>query len=319
MLIAGCLAAAASLRAQTPTPLLPADAAPFSFYERGPYRPEVPRPAALLGYEPGEFHTTYANYERFLRELTPKTDRLRVFTLGQTPEHRPLYLLAVSSPENLARLDAIKADMARLADPRTCSEADAAAIAARSPMVVWLSYSIHGDESSAFEAGMQVLYQLTASDDPKLQDVLRQCVVLINPAQNPDGHERFTAWYNAQGLGRPEAFAYEHRQPWGIYGRFNHYGFDLNRDMLPGSQIESRAAGAAFLAWHPQVNADHHGETKNFFFPPPAVPVNAALPHDSDREMAEPARPGQRGGVQPLPLAVLQPRRVRPVLSRLLG
>ncbi len=274
------LAAPSFLRAQSPVPLLPADIVPFSFYERGPYRPEVPRPAALLGYEPGEFHTTYANYERFLRELAPKTDRLRVFTLGQTPEHRPLYLLAVSSPENLARLDAIKSDLARLADPRTCSEADAAAIAARSPMVVWLSYSIHGDESSAFEAGMQVLYQLTASDDPKLQDVLRQCVVLINPAQNPDGHERFTAWYNAQGLGRPEAFAYEHRQPWGIYGRFNHYGFDLNRDLLPGSQIESRVAGAAFLEWHPQVNADHHGETKNFFFPPPAVPVNAALPHD---------------------------------------
>ena len=274
------LAGVTALRAQTATPVLPTDAAPFNFYERGPYRPDVPRPAALLGYEPGEFHTTYANYERFLRELTPKTDRLRVFTLGQTPEYRPLYLLAVSSPENLARLDAIKSDVARLADPRTCSEADAAAIAARSPMIVWLSYSIHGDESSAFEAGMQVLYQLTASDDPRIVDALRQCVVLINPAQNPDGHERFTAWYNAEGLGRPEAFAYEHRQPWGIYGRFNHYGFDLNRDMLAGSQIESRTGAAAFLDWHPQVNADHHGETKNFFFPPPAVPVNAALPPD---------------------------------------
>ena len=274
------LLAAPLAHAQTPTPLLQPDKVPFDFYERGPYRPDVPRPAALLGYEPGEFHTTYANYERFLRELAPKTDRLRVFTLAQTPEHRPLYLLAVSTPENLARLDAIKADLARLADPRACSDADAAAIAARSPMVVWLSYSIHGDESSAFEAGMQVLYQLTASDDPKITEVLRQCVVLINPAQNPDGHERFTAWYNAQGLGRPERFAFEHHQPWGIYGRFNHYLFDLNRDLLPGSQIESRAQMAAFLAWHPQVNADHHGETKNFFFPPPAVPVNAALPHD---------------------------------------
>ncbi len=271
---------APSLRAQTPTPLLQPDKVPFDFYERGPYHPDVPRPATLLGYEPGEFHTTYANYERFLRELAPKTDRLRLTTLGQTPEHRPLYLLAVSSPENLAKLDAIKADVARLADPRTCSQADADAIAARSPMIVWLSYSIHGDESSAFEAGMQVLYQLTASDDPKIVDALNKCVVLINPAQNPDGHERFTAWYNAEGLGRPEAFAYEHHQPWGIYGRFNHYGFDLNRDLLPGSQIESRAAMAAFLDWHPQVNADHHGETKNFFFPPPAMPVNQALPHD---------------------------------------
>ena len=270
----------AGARAQTITPQLQPAEVPFDFYERGPYRPDVPRPATLLGYEPGEFHTTYANYERFLHELAAHTDRLKIMTLGQTPEHRPLYLLAVSAPENLARLDAIKADVARLADPRTCSQADADAIAARSPMVVWLSYSIHGDESSAFEAGMQVLYQLCAGDDPKLGEVLKRCVVLINPAQNPDGHERFTAWYNAEGLGRPEAFAYEHRQPWGIYGRFNHYGFDLNRDLLPASQIESRAAMAAFLEWHPQVNADHHGETKNFFFPPPALPVNAALPHD---------------------------------------
>ena len=267
-------------RAQTPTPQLQPEQAPFDFYARGPYRPEVPRPSAVLGYEPGQFHTTYANYERFLRELAPKTDRLRVITVGETPEYRPLYSLVVSDPANLAKLDAIKGDLAKLADPRVCSQADADAIAARSPMVVWLSYSIHGDESSAFEAGMQVLYQLTASDDPKLADVLRQCVVVINPAQNPDGHERFTAWYNAQGLGRPESFALEHHQPWGIYGRYNHFGFDLNRDLLPASQIESRVNMAQFLEWHPQVNADHHGETKNFFFPPPALPVNAALPHD---------------------------------------
>ena len=280
LLVAVQLAGLADLRAQSITPLLKPDEVPFDFYERGPYRPDVPRPATLLGYEPGEFHTTYANYERFLRELAAHTDRLRIITLGQTPEHRPLYLLAVSTPENLARLDAIKADLAKLADPRRCSQAEADAIAARSPLAVWLSYSIHGDESSAFEAGMQVLYQLCASDDAKLAEVLKQCVVLINPAQNPDGHERFTAWYNAEGLGRPEAFAYEHRQPWAIYGRFNHFGFDLNRDLLPASQIESRAAMAAFLDWHPQVNADHHGETKNFFFPPPALPINSALPHD---------------------------------------
>ena len=279
-LAAWWLAGLAGVHAQTRTPDLKPGDVPFDFYERGPYRPDVPRPATLLGYEPGTFHTTYANYERFLRELAAHTDRLKVMTLGQTPEHRPLYLLAVSAPENLARLDAVKADLARLGDPRRCSQADADAIAARSPMVVWLSYSIHGDESSAFEAGMQVLYQLCASDDARLADVLKQCVVLINPAQNPDGHERFTAWYNAEGIGRPEAFAYEHHQPWGIYGRFNHFGFDLNRDLLPASQIESRAAMAAFLDWHPQVNADHHGETKNFFFPPPALPINAALPHD---------------------------------------
>ena len=39
-----------------------ADAQDFDFYAGGPYREEVPRPASLLGYEPGEFHTTYGGH-----------------------------------------------------------------------------------------------------------------------------------------------------------------------------------------------------------------------------------------------------------------
>ena len=157
-------------------------------------------------------------------------------------------------------------------------------------MVVWLSYSIHGDESSAFEAGMQVLYQLTASDDPKIADVLQKCVVLINPAQNPDGHERFTAWYNAQGLGRPEAFAFEHHQPWGIYGRFNHYLFDLNRDLLPGSQIESRAAdgGVSRMASAGQRRPPRRDQ--EFLLPAARHAGQPGAAARRDREMAEPAR-----------------------------
>ena len=89
-------------KAQTPTSLLQPEEVPFDFYARGPYRPDVPRPSAVLGYEPGQFHTTYANYERFLRELASKTDRLRVSTVGRTPEYRPLYSLVVSDPANLA-------------------------------------------------------------------------------------------------------------------------------------------------------------------------------------------------------------------------
>ena len=38
----------------------------FSFYDRGPYRPQVPRPDSLLGYGVGETHTQYAWQERVL-------------------------------------------------------------------------------------------------------------------------------------------------------------------------------------------------------------------------------------------------------------
>jgi hypothetical protein len=267
------------LQAQIQVPDLPTDSRPFDFYSRGPYRSDLPRPPDFFGYETGDFLTTFALYESLLREYQNHSDRLRVLTIGKTPEHRSQYLLAVSSPGNLARLDEIKEQLGSLIDPRKMKAGpELDQLIQKLPIVVWLSYSIHGSESAAFEAGIQVLYQLLASNDPALREALDHALVLINPCQNADGHERFATWYNAHGGGRPEQYAYEHQEPWSITGRLNHNFFDLNRDLISLSQPESNAATKAFLEWHPQVLADHHGQTKEYFFPPPAVPINPNLP-----------------------------------------
>jgi len=269
---------ASGVSAQPNPASLPANSRLFDFYERGPYRAEVVRPADFFGYRPGEFLTTFALYESLLRDYGRHSDRLRIFELGKTPEHRTLYLLAISSPGNLARLGQIKEQLASLADPRKSNGGDLDNVIQTAPIAIWLSYSIHGNESAAFEAGIQFLYQLLASDDQAITDALEHAVVLINPCQNPDGHERFATWYNAHGDARPEHYAYEHDEPWSIDGRLNHNFFDLNRDLVALCQPESRIATRAFLEWHPQVLADHHGQTKEYFFPPPALPINPNLP-----------------------------------------
>jgi hypothetical protein len=267
------------LRAQTHSPDLPANSPPFDFYDKGPYRTDLPRPSDYFGYETGEFLTTYALYESLLREYQAHSDRLRVFIIGKTPEHRSQYLLAISSPDNLAHLEEIKQQFGNLVDPRKLkSGPELDQLIQKLPVVVWLSYSIHGSESAAFEAGIMVLYQLLASNDPALREALEHILILINPCQNPDGHERFATWYNAHGAGRPEQYAYEHQEPWSITGRLNHNFFDLNRDLVSLSQPESEAATKTFLEWHPQVLADHHGQTKEYFFPPSALPINPNLP-----------------------------------------
>jgi Zinc carboxypeptidase len=267
------------LPAQTRAPDLPANSRPFDFYNRGPYRSDLPRPSEFFGYETGDFLTTFALYESLLREYQKRSDRLRVFTIGKTPEHRSQYILAISSPSNLARLNEIKDQLGSLIDPRKLRAGpELDQLIQKLPIVVWLSYSIHGSESAAFEAGIQVLYQLVASNDPALRDALDHTLILINPCQNPDGHERFATWYNAHGAGRQEQYAYEHQEPWSITGRLNHNFFDLNRDLISLSQPESEAATRALLEWHPQVLADHHGQTKAYFFPPPALPINPNLP-----------------------------------------
>ena len=119
-------------------------------------------------------------------------------------------------------------------------DAEAKQLVNSTPLVVWLAYTIHGNESASFEAMMQVVYQLAASNEPATLDVLKNCVVLVVAGENPDGHERFVTWYNSVATGNPDTLALEHREPWSVYGRLNRYRFDLNRDVLAATQTETR-------------------------------------------------------------------------------
>lgn len=284
LLLAAAVAAALpslpeALGAQTPSAADRAttlrDDRAFSFYDRGPYRPEVPRPETLLGYAVGETNTQYAAQERALLAIAAAAkDRVRVEELGSSYERRTMRLYVVSSPENIARLDQIRADLDRLADPRGAPRAELDAIAARTPVVVWISESVHGNESPGFESAMQLLYQLAASEEPATLAALRNAVVVLNPSSNPDGHERFAVWYNSIGVGSPDNGAVEHREPWSIQGRYNHYRFDMNRDVIASTQREVQGIVRGMLRWHPMVTVDQHGQVTTYFFPPAASPVN---------------------------------------------
>ncbi|HXG96519.1 MAG TPA: M14 family zinc carboxypeptidase [Gemmatimonadales bacterium] len=260
---------------------------PFDFYSRGPYRPAVPRPEAITGYAAGEQQTMYAVMQHYLDTLVATaTDRVGIESWGRTTEYRPIRALIISDPANLARLDQIRAGIAELIDPRKTSPARAAAIAAQSPAVAVFNYSVHGDEPAGFEAAMQVAYQLAASDEPQTQEILKQVVVVLNPSANPDGHERFAAWYNSVGIGADHPWALEQNEPWSITGRYSHYRFDMNRDLLAQSQPEVRAIMDGILRWHPQVFVDHHSTTSSFFFPPVAQAVNMNLPPQTTKWFA---------------------------------
>ena len=252
---------------------------PFDFYSRGPYRPAVPRPEQITGYTAGEQQTMYAVMQHYLDTLVATaSDRVRIETWGRTTEYRPIRALIISDPANLSKLDQIRTEMAELADPRKTSATRAAAIAAQSPAVALFQYSVHGDEPAGFEAAMQVAYQLAASDEPQTLEILKSVVLVLNPSANPDGHERFAGWYNSVGIGADNPWAFEQNEPWSITGRYSHYRFDMNRDLLAQSQPEVRAMMDGVLRWHPQVFVDHHSTTPTFFFPPVAQAVNMNLP-----------------------------------------
>lgn len=256
----------------------------FDFYARGPFRDNVPRPSSLTGYEPGQFQTPHGQIVRVAEKIAAAApDRVRMIETGETWEHRKMYICVVSSPENITRLDAIKADIAKLADPRKTSDAEANQIAAAAPIVIWLNYGIHGNESASYEAVQMVLYQLAASNEPRTLELLKNAVIILNLMHNPDGHERFAVWENGVAVGDAENFSLEHQEPYQIYGRVNHYRFDMNRDMLALSQPENIAVVRGVREWHPQVFVDHHGQVSNYFFPPAADPINKNLVVDRSK------------------------------------
>lgn len=251
----------------------------FDFYTRGEYRPNVPRPQSILRYDVGDLNTTYAQMENVISEIQKAApDRVKIFDIGETSEYRMQHLVAISSPENMSRLDEIKAQNARLTDPRKTPASEAAAIAANNPAIAWMAYTIHGNESASFEAFMQVIYQLAASNEPATLNILKNTVVLVLTGENPDGHERFATWYNSVAIGDANRSAIEHREPWAVWGRANHYRFNLNRDTLTFSQKESRNMQKAYMEWNPQLAVDHHGQPEQYFFPPVSLPINPNLP-----------------------------------------
>jgi hypothetical protein len=251
----------------------------FDWYRYAPYNARVPRPDSLLGHPIGSRHTMYHEQQGVLdRMIAAAPDRVRTEVIGTTAEGKVMRLLIISAPENIAKLDQIRADLDKLADPRGTTASEARAIAARTPAVVLLTHSIHGNEPAGFEAAMMTAYQLLASDAPEVQGILKSVIVLINPSQNPDGHERFAGWSNSVAVGTDEPAALESREPWSIQGRFNHYRFDMNRDVLAMSQAETRALAGVVLKWHPQVSADLHSTTAQYFFPPAALPINGNIP-----------------------------------------
>ncbi len=241
---------------------------------------QVPSPADVLGYGLGERFTDHAGIVRYVEAVAAAApERARIERYGESVEGRPLLQLVIARPDHLARLDAILAANAELTRLETPA-ARAAAIAAANPAVVYFSYGVHGNESSSSEAALYTVWDLLR-DAPEVAGVLDSLVVVIDPAVNPDGRERYVQWYReARGaLPNPRPDAREHAEPW-PGGRFNHYLFDLNRDWAWLTQQETRARLATWPRWNPQVHVDFHemSSESSYFFFPAAAPINPLYP-----------------------------------------
>ncbi|UAB78823.1 carboxypeptidase [Erythrobacter sp. SCSIO 43205] len=235
------------------------------------FDPSIPTLTQLIGHQPGERITSPEETVRYLEALVAAApDRARMMEYATSWQGRPLHYVVLTAPENMARIDAIRADMANIAAGRP-SNGDALP-------VTWLAYSVHGNEIASTDAAIMMAYHLlAATNDPRVQEIMSKTIVVLDPVQNPDGRARFVSHFrNALGL-EPigDRQAAEHDETWPS-GRVNHYMFDLNRDWFTLSQPETRGKVKAMLEWNPVVVADVHemGGDETYFFAPAADPVN---------------------------------------------
>ena len=226
-------------------------------------------PSEFLGYDIGtEFsrHSQVIDYFEYVSEYMSENVVLNYY--GKTYERRPLMYAVLSSKKNIKEIEKIRQTHLGVLKEKPLLLNDKA--------IVWLSYSVHGNESSSTEASMETLFNLLT----KNSDLLENTIVIIDPCLNPDGRDRYANWYN-QTKTTPytsDPVAKEHQEPW-PGGRANHYLFDLNRDWAWITQIESKLRLKEYQKWLPHVHVDFHeqGINEPYYFAPAAEPYHEVI------------------------------------------
>jgi hypothetical protein len=259
-----------------------AQPANFEMWPGAQYDPAIPTTQKVLGFKPGQRIASPAEIIQYFEALTAAApNKIKMFDYGKSWEKRRLTYAAIGSEANLKRLPQIKANIQRLADPRKTSAAEAQKIIADLPAVIMLAYGVHGNEISGPDAAMMTAYHLLAArNDALVNATLKDVLVLIDPAENPDGRNRFVHNFTiAEGI-EPDGstVAAERNEPW-PGGRTNHYNFDMNRDWFAMTQPESRGRIKLLQEWFPLVYVDLHemGTDSTYFFAPGAEPYNPHL------------------------------------------
>ena len=226
-------------------------------------------PSEFLGYEIGTQFSRHSQVVDYFDHIALEMNKnVSLINYGKTYERRPLFYAVISSEKNMSEIENIRLN--------NLSALDSNGEKINNKAIVWLSYSVHGNESSSTEASMQTVYELLT----ERAELLENTIVIIDPCLNPDGRDRYANWYN-QTTTIPyntNKISREHSEPW-PGGRANHYLFDLNRDWAWITQVESQQRLKEYHKWMPHVHVDFHeqGINEPYYFAPAAEPYHEVI------------------------------------------
>lgn len=220
-----------------------------------PASSKVPTPKVVLGDvagAPGKLPYSHEVY-RYMRLLEQNSPRVKVFSIGKTEEGREMIAVAVSSETNIAKLEANRARLAKLADPRTINlnDDEADKIIADTVPVYYITGTIHSPETGSPTALMELAYRLAVDESDYIKAIRDRAITLITPVVEVDGRDRQVDIYNWH-LANPGK-NWPNLVYWGKY-----VAHDNNRDSMALTLKLTQNVLNTYLTWKPQVLHDLH-------------------------------------------------------------
>ena len=214
----------------------------------------IPSPKEHFGFNIGDDYqlATYSQTEAYFKKVAAASDRVKLVDIGLTEEGRHQYMLIVSSPENLKKLDRYKQISQQLARAEGLNDDQARALAQEGKAVVWIDGGLHATETVGTMQLIETIWQLVSRKDPETMRILDQDVILLTHA-NPDGQEIVTNWYMRNP--KPDKRSLDNLPI--LYQKY--IGHDNNRDFFIMNMKETQNIGRQlFVEWIPQIMYNHH-------------------------------------------------------------
>lgn len=235
---------------------------------------ELKSPSEYLGYELGDKFTFHHDAVDYFEHVSRVSNHVELIEYGETYEGRPLIVSIIKHPNNTESIEEIRKNhliTSGLMDGEAPETAKS---------IIWLSYSVHGNESSSMEAALKTLHTFSDTSNAEQMKWLEKVILIIDPCINPDGRDRYANFFRMKGNVIPDVDAKtrEHRESWHS-GRTNHYHHDLNRDWTWQTQKETQNRLKLYNQWLPHVHVDYHEQSYNepYYFAPAAEPYHELI------------------------------------------
>ncbi len=233
---------------------------------------DIESPDKFFGFKPGadKMLFDYEKLVKYLQKLDQSSPRIKLLEIGTSPMGKKIYILFISSEENIANLESLKEINRRLALDPNIPDQEREKMIENGRVFALATLSMHSTEVGPTQSLPILAYDLGTTDNPEILKWINDVVYTIVPCHNPDGMDMIVEHYrNYKGT------KYEVSSMPGVYHKY--IGHDNNRDFITLSQTDTKAIAAIYSTeWFPQVMVEKHqmGSTgPRYFVPPPHDPI----------------------------------------------